>query len=232
MAQEQVWDREYRNSKFLTKENKPQSDVVRFVQFLKKEEKVTPENFNILDLGSGAGRNSFYFAELGNTVTGLEISKTAVNIAKEYANSAGLNINYVKQSIGEKFPIEDSSIDIVLDITSSNSLTEAEREVFLSETNRVLKNGAYFFTKALCKDGDENAKYLIKNNPGKEKDTYVMPEIGVTERVWTKEDFVAKYGKYFEIIHMEKKTSYSKIKDRSYKRNFWIVYMKKSSLDK
>jgi ubiquinone/menaquinone biosynthesis C-methylase UbiE len=162
MAQEQVWDREYRNSKFLTKENKPQSDVVRFVQFLKKDERVIPENLNILDLGSGAGRNSFYFAEMGNTVTGLEISKTAVNIANEYANNAGFNINYVKQSIGEKFPVEDSSVDIALDITSSNSLTEAEREVFLSETNRVLKNNAYFFTKALCKEGDENAKYLVK----------------------------------------------------------------------
>lgn len=227
MAQEQVWDREYRNSKFLTKENKPQSDVVRFVQFLKKEEKVIPESLNILDLGSGAGRNSFYFAEMGNTVTGLEISKTAVGLANEYAKEAGLDINYIKQSIGENFPIEDGSVDIALDITSSNSLTESEREVFLSETNRVLKSGGYFFTKALCKEGDENAKYLIKNNPGKEKDTYIMPEVGVIERVWTKEDFIKTYEKYFKIICMEKKTSYTKINNRSYKRNFWIVYMKK-----
>lgn len=227
MAQEQVWDREYRNSKFLTKENKPQSDVVRFVQFLKKEEKVIPESLNILDLGSGSGRNSFYFAEMGNTVTGLEISKTAVGLANEYAKEAGLDINYIKQSIGENFPTEDDSVDITLDITSSNSLAESEREVFLSETNRVLKSGGYFFTKALCKEGDENAKYLIKNNPGKEKDTYIMPEVGVTEKVWTKEDFIKTYEKYFKIIRMEKKTSYTKINNRSYKRNFWIVYMKK-----
>lgn len=227
MAQEQVWDREYRNSKFLTKENKPQSDVVRFVQFLKKEKKVVLEGLSVIDLGSGAGRNSFYFAEMGNAVTGLEISKTAVNIADKYAKDAGLNINYVKQSIGDKFLCLDESIDIALDITSSNSLTESEREIFLSETNRVLKNGGYFFTKALCKEGDENAKFLIKNNPGKEKDTYIMPEVGVTERVWTKEDFISVYEKYFKIIHMEKKTTYSKINNRSYKRNFWIVYMKK-----
>ncbi len=227
MSQESVWDREYRNSKFLTKENKPQSDVVRFVQFLRKDQKLVTEALKVLDLGSGAGRNSFYFADMGNMVTGLEISKTAVGIADQYAKDAGLNISYVKQSIGDEFPCEDNSIDIALDITSSNSLTEKEREVFLSETNRVLKNGGYFFTKALCKEGDENAKYLIKNNPGKEKDTYIMPEVGVTERVWTKEDFVSTYEKYFEIIFIDKKTSYSKIKGRSYKRNFWIVYMKK-----
>ncbi len=232
MTQEQVWDKEYKNSKFLTKANEPQSDVVRFVQFLKKEEKIAIENLNILDLGSGAGRNSFYFSEMGNTVTGLEISKTAVSIANEYAMNAGLQIKYIKQSIGEQFPLGDNSVDIALDITSSNSLTEAERETFLSETNRVLKNGAYFFTKALCKEGDENAKYLIKNNPGKEKDTYIMPEVGVTERAWTKDDLITTYQKFFEIIHITKKTSYSKISGRSYKRNFWIVYMKKSSLDK
>ena len=228
MAQEQVWDREYRKSKLLTKDNKPQADVVRFVKFLKKEEGVMLENLQILDLGSGAGRNSFYFAEMGNNVTGMEISKTAIQIAEENAKGANLDIKYIKQSIGEKFTVKDGSVDILLDVTSSNSLTEAEREVFLSESSRVLKPGGYFFTKALCKDGDENAKYLLKNSPGKEKDTYIMPELGVEERVWSKSDFLETYEKFFKVIHLEKKTTYSRFNNRSYKRNFWICYMKKN----
>ena len=226
MAQEKVWEREYRNSKFLTKENKPQSDVVRFVKWL-KECNFDIDGKKVLDLGSGTGRNSFYFAELGAYVTGIEISKTAVDIGIKNAKEAGLSVQYIKQSMGELVPLDVSSVDVVLDITSSNSLTEAERDIYLSETNRVLKKGGYFFTKALCKEGDENAKYLIKNNPGKEKDTYIMPEIGVTERVWTKEDFVEMYGKYFEILHMEKKTNYTRMNDRVYKRNFWIAYLQK-----
>lgn len=232
MAQERVWDREYKKSTFLTKENKPQSDVVRFVQFLKKEQKINTEGLFVIDLGCGVGRNSFYFAEMGNNVTGIEISKTALDIARKNALDAGLDINYIKQSIGDELGFKDGSFDIALDITSSNSLSESERFVFLSETKRVLKDDGYFFTKALCKDGDDNAKFLLKNNPGKERDTYIMPETEIVERVWTKDDFVSEYSKYFEIISLEKKTSYTKIKDRSYKRNFWIVYMKKSSLDK
>ena len=228
MAQEEVWDREYRTSKLLTKENSPQADVVRFAKFLKKEEGILLEELKILDLGSGTGRNSFYFAEMGNRVTGLEISKTAIEIAEQNAKEAGLNIEYIKQSIGEKFPIEDSSIDIVLDVTSSNSLTEAEREVYLSETKRVLKPNGYFFLKALCKDGDDNAKHLLKIAPGVEKDTYIMPGLGVTERVWTKEDFTVTYSKYFTILSLEKKTSYSRMNVRSYKRNFWLVYLKQN----
>lgn len=227
MTQEEAWDREYRNSKLLTKENKPQSDVVKFAKWLKKEENFEIENSHVLDLGSGTGRNSFYFAELGADVMGIEISKTAVQIAQENAKESGLEIKYIKQSIGEKFPIEDGVVDIALDVTSSNSLTEAEREVYLSETSRVLKNGGYFFVKALCKDGDENAKYLIKNNSGKEKDTYIMPDLGVTERVWSREDFVSTYEKYFKIVSLEKKTSYSRMNNRSYKRNFWICYLQK-----
>ncbi len=224
--QEKVWENEYRNSKLLTKENKPQSDTVRFVQFLKKFDGKAQAT-TVLDLGSGTGRNSFYFAELGCDVFGLEISKTAIEIAKQNAKDASLNIDYKKQSIGEKFPLRDNSMDIVLDVTSSNSLTESEREVYLFETHRVLKSGGYFFVKALCKDGDDNAKYLLKNLPGKEKDTYIMPGLGVTERVWTKEDFTTTYEQYFTILKLEKKTSYPRMNNRSYKRNFWIAYMKK-----
>lgn len=229
MTQESVWDKEYRNSKLLVKENIPSSDVVRFVKFLKKES-INIENSQVLDLGSGMGRNSFYFAELGAKVVGLEISKTAIGIAEQNAENANLNIQYVKQSIGDKFLLQDNSVDIVLDVTSSNSLNEGEREVYLNEAKRVLKTGGYFFVKALCKDGDDNAKYLLKNFPGAEKDTYIMPELGVTERVWSKEDFIETYEKYFSIVQMEKKTSYSRMNNRVYKRNFWIVYMRKVNI--
>ncbi|HEY4505519.1 MAG TPA: methyltransferase domain-containing protein [Candidatus Paceibacterota bacterium] len=231
MTQEKVWENEYRNSKFLTKENKPQSDVVRFVQFLRKEEGVVLEGLRVLDLGSGTGRNSFYFAEFSCKVLGLEISETAIKIAEENIKNSKdhimYDISYIMQSIGEKFPVGDDSQDIVLDITSSNSLTEAEREVYLAETHRVLKSGGYFFVKALCKDGDANAKHLLKHFPGKEKDTYIMPDMNVVERVWAKDDFVKTYDKYFKILKLEKKTSYTRMNDRSYKRNFWICYMKK-----
>lgn len=237
MTQEQVWEGEYRKSKLLTKDNKPQADVMRFVKYLKKQFKLCGhqistefKDMTVLDLGSGAGRNSFYFAELGAHVVGFEISKTAIEIARKYQQTMSkslFDIKYEKQSIGDKFPLEDGSVDIVLDVTSSNSLTEAEREVCLSETNRVLKNDGYFFVKALCKDSDDNAKYLLKNCPGKEKDTYIMPELSVTERVWSKDDFVATYEKFFSILNLEKKTSYSRMNNRSYKRNFWICYLKK-----
>ena len=224
MAQEHIWDREYKQPQLLTRENKPQSDVVRFVKFLKKQ-KFLFEGKSVLDLGSGTGRNSFYFTELGASVTSIEISHTAIDMAREYAKADNLQIKYVHQSMGETFPVPDKSVDIVLDITSSNSLTEKEREVYLAETARVLKPDGYFFVKTLCRDGDDNAKYLLKHSPGTEHDTYVMKEMGLVERVWSREDFEKYYSQYFKIISLEKKTSYSSMNNRSYKRNFWLAYM-------
>ena len=222
-----VWEREYRNPKLVTGDGKPQADVLRFLKFLKKVEKYQVENKNILDLGCGTGRNSNYLAELDNNVIGIEISKTAVSIAKERAIERSLKVDYRLGDIGEKYEIENESMDIILDITSSNSLDEKGRQKYLDETNRVLKNGGYFFVRALCKDGDDNAKKLLKENPGEEYDTYRIKEMGLTERVFSRGDFITTYGKYFEILKLEKITHYSTFNNRIYKRNYWLAYLKK-----
>lgn len=222
-----IWEREYRNPKLVTKDDKPQADILRFLKFLKKEEKYMVRDRVVLDLGCGTGRNSNYFAKEGNSVIGIEISKTALSLAKERAKELGLVIDYRLGDIGEKYDIDDKSIDVVLDVTSSNSLDEKGREIYLAETNRALKNGGYFFVRALCKDGDQNAKILLKESPGKEYNTYTIKDIGLTERVFSREDFMSTYGKYFKILKLEKTTHYSTFNNRVYKRNYWLAYLKK-----
>jgi len=229
--QERAWEKEYRDSKLVTKDDKPQASVLKFLRWLKKECDFCLEHKKILDLGSGTGRNANYLAALGNDVVGMEVSQTAINLAQKRISNLEVsplnNVAYIKQSIGTSYPFDDTTFDLILDVTSSNSLNEVERKTYLAETNRVLKPGGYFFVRALCKDGDDNAKYLIKNNPGPEKDTYVMPETGFIERVFSKEDFIATYSPFFTIIELEKETHYTRMNNRVYKRNFWIAYLQK-----
>lgn len=222
-----VWDKEYRNPKLVTGKDEPQADTLRFLKFLKKEQKYKVEDCAVLDLGCGTGRNSNYLAEMGNNVIGIEISKTALNLAKTRAKDMGLFVDYRLGDIGEKYEIKDDSIDIILDVTSSNSLDEKGREIYLSEIYRVLKTGGYIFVRALAKDGNKNVKNLLKASPGREYDTYVIKEIGLTERVFSKDDFVKMYGEYFKILHLEKKTSYSTFNERIYKRDYWLAYLQK-----
>ncbi len=236
MTQFDAWEREYLNPKLLTRENEPQKDTVRFVRWLKDQGLINFSNILMIDLGAGTGRNTNYFAELGADAKGIELSKTAVMLAKKDALARNLKTDFVQGSMGEPYPpdIKTDTVDIVIDVTSSNSLTEKEREVYLSETYRVLKSKksstdttGYFFVKALCKDGDHNAKELIKKSPGKEKDTYIIKELGIHERVFSKEDFTATYSTCFDILFLEKKTTYTRFNNRSFKRNFWIAYMQK-----
>ena len=222
-----VWDREYKNPKFVTGKDGPQADTLRFLKFLKKEQKYKVEDKIVFDLGCGTGRNSNYLADLDNKVIGIEISRTALALAKTRAIEMGVNVDYRLGDIGEKYEIPDNSIDIVLDITSSNSLNEKGREVYLEEVNRIMKKGGYFFVRALCKDGNQNVKNLLKISPGREYDTYILKDIGLTERVFSREDFIKMYTKYFKILSLEKKTNYNTMNDRIYKRDYWLAYLQK-----
>jgi SAM-dependent methyltransferase len=222
-----TWEREYRNPKLVTKNDGPQSDTLRFLKFLKKEQKYKVEEKTILDLGCGTGRNSNYLADIGNNVIGIEISKTAITLAKNRAKEMGVNVDYRLGDIGESYDIKDNSVDIVIDVTSSNSLNEKGRAIYLNEVNRVLKKGGYIFVRALCKDGNKNVKNLLKQSPGFEYDTYVIKEIGLTERVFSREDFIKMYGQFFKILNLEKKTSYTTFNNRIYKRDYWLAYIQK-----
>lgn len=231
--QKKVWEKEYQNPKLVTGHDKPQSFFLKFLKDFKKGKiyrSKAPVDFNgmkVLDLGSGTGRNSNYLAQKGAKVVGMEISDTAIELAEKRSKQLNVKVEYLNQSIGSKYPFNDNEFDLVIDVTSSNSLNEEEREIYLKEVSKVLEKDGIFFVRALCKDGDKNAKYLLKNNSGKEKDTYIMPDTGLQERVFSKEDFVETYSKYFEILKLEKTESYSTVGDRVFKRKFWLVVMKK-----
>jgi len=225
--QKNAWDREYRNPKLVTGKEDPQADTLRFFKFLKKDQKYRVEDRVFLDLGCGTGRNSNYLAEMGNKVIGIEISNVALILAKRRADELGIKVDYRLGDIGAKYDIKDDFVDVILDVTSSNSLDEKGREVYLEEMNRVLRTGGYIFVRALCKDGNKNVKNLLKMSPGKEYDTYVMKDINLTERVFSREDFVKMYSKYFKILNLEKKTSYTTFDNRIYKRDYWLAYLQK-----
>lgn len=235
MNNHHAWEQEYKRPQFLTLGTEPLADVKEFFRWLKKQARKNAEHFSgqlsdyvVLDLGCGNGKNLKYSVEnYTQSGIGYDISSTAITQAKQLG--IGLPLHYEVRSIGEVFPLENNAIDIVLDATSSHALDASEREIYLQETSRVLKPGGYLFVRTLCLDGDKNAKQLLKEHPGSEQDTYVLPEVGVTERVYSQQDLIMTYEKYFEIVHLEKTTGYQKWGNQSYKRNYWVMYAKMKS---
>ncbi len=229
MPQEKAWEQEYQNPQLLKIGEEPRSDLKRYLKFLRKEEGVDLDGLKVLDLGSGNGKNANYLAEMGSHVIGIDISPTAVKLAQEQAKKKNVIVDYRIGNIGESYPFDNQYFDLVIDIMSSLSLNEKEREIYLEETHRVLKDGGHFFVRALCKDADKNAKNLLLKSPGPEYDTYINEDMNLVERVFSREDFIKTYSKYFNIQQLIKKTNYAEFKGKIYKRNYWLAYMKKEN---
>lgn len=225
-----AWEREYRERKLVTLGTQPSEDMKRFVKWLKRDEKVDLENKKVLDAGCGTGKNSFYLIGVGAQAEGYDISETAIKIANDRKLKEGLGnevANFFTHNMTEKINFTDETFDIWLDITSSNALTEGERTFYLKESFRALRKGGYLFLRTLCKDGDENAKYLIKNFAGPEKDMYKLKGTNIVERAFTKEDLLKIYKPYGEIKFLEKVFHYPTFEGRIYKRAYWLFYLQK-----
>lgn len=227
MAQAKEWDREYNKNLLVTGGNEPQNDFKRYLKYLKKDMGVDLDTLSVIDLGSGTGKNSIYLASEGAKATGLEISPTAVKTARTRATAAGVTANFLEQSFGTTFPFPNDSFNLALDIMSSNSLTEKERAIYLTELNRVLVPGAFFFVRLLALDGDKHAATLLKTHPGAEAGTYRLPEVGITERVLSEKEFRHYYEPYFTIQKLERKSGYMRVGQRIYKRQYWLGYLQK-----
>lgn len=232
MDQQDAWEREYTAQQLLSPSTVPHAEAVRFVRWLKKERRrsgtrLDLEGMRVLDLGSGTGRNSAYFAQEGAQVTGYEFAPTALALAKAHAQNAGLSIDYRLQSIGAPYPLPDASVDIALDVTSSNSLSDRERDVYMRELQRVLVPGGYLFVRALSSEGDPHARELVKQYPGPDPDTYVHPDLGIVEKVFSRESFTAAYGPHFAICSLERVQHYATVAGRRYKRSYWVAYLQK-----
>jgi len=227
MAQKNRWEREYQSPKLIAKSFEPTKDAKDFARLLKKQGLF--EGAHILDLGSGIGKNAHFFAERGTHVSGIEISDSAREIAEKRARETSVPVEYRAGNIGVPLPFPDKTFDAILDVLSSNSLSEEERATYLKESARVLKPGGHMLVKALAKDGDKNAKELLKKFPGTEKDTYTLPQTGVTERVFSESDLRALYSTYFTIISLKKTSHYPRIGDRIYKRNYFVLVLQKPS---
>jgi len=132
---------------------------------------------------------------------------------------------FEERSIGEVLPLEDNSVDIILDVTSSNSLTPDERNVYLKEVERVLKPDGYIFVRTLTRDGDRNAQNLLSMFPGPFYDTYTHPDLHITERVFREKDFRELYEMYFDILFLKKQTGYQRRGNQSFKRRYLLAYM-------
>jgi SAM-dependent methyltransferase len=199
------WDREYRAGVHLAISDEPSEDLQKFCRFVERAEGRTHLNqlSRVIDLGCGNGRNLFYMAEeYGMRGTGIDTSDQAIAQAKKKAAEKEFSIEFEVRSIALPLPVPDNSQTIVLDMMTSHVLKSAEREALLQEILRVMRPAGWLFFKTFLLEEDRNAAQLLKDHPGSEPGSYIHPEIGVEEHVFTEDEITDLLSPYFTIHRM------------------------------
>ena len=111
-----------------------------------------PENAKILDVGCGKGFLMFEFKKLlpKCTVKGIELSKYAIDNAKEEVKNDILNIK-----AEDKYPFKDKEFDLVYTNTTLHNLLISDLKKALKEIERVGKN------KFICVESYRNDEELF-----------------------------------------------------------------------
>ncbi len=106
----------------------------------------------LLEVGAGAGDISIMLAQQGYSVTGIEISQTAVNWAQQKANDLGLNIQFLNGNACDLKQLEDYSFDAVVDGNCLHCIIGNDRQLLLSEVYRVLNKDGIFYVSTMIGD--------------------------------------------------------------------------------
>ncbi len=222
-----TWDKEYKDPEYFSMSDKAGSETVKFARHMRKE--FGDDYFNyttVLDSGCGNGRNLIYLAEnYGAKGIGFDISQTAINQAKDASKT--LPLKFVAQPMATRLPAEDNSIDVVLDVMASHCLKEAERELYLSELNRVMKQGSWMFIKTFLWEGDAHAKRMSELYPGGELHSYIHPRLGVFEHVWTEDGLIEFLERIGDVRFVYRSHGYHKMGGTPYKRRYIVCYVEK-----
>lgn len=104
----------------------------------------------ILEVAPGPGYLSIELARLGRfTVTGLDISRTFVEIARDGARQAGVSVDF-RQGDVVRMPFQDESFDLIVCQAAFKNFTEPVRA--LDEMYRVLRPGGTAVIQDLSSD--------------------------------------------------------------------------------
>lgn len=100
----------------------------------------------VLDTCCGAGTNPVYLAQNGFEVLGIDISLTAIGLAKQKASKAKVAIGFVNGSFVD-LAFADEVFDFVFDMGCFHHVAAEQRDAFIAGVHRVLRrDGVYMLT--------------------------------------------------------------------------------------
>jgi ubiquinone/menaquinone biosynthesis C-methylase UbiE len=150
-----------------------------------------PGTSSVLEVAPGPGYLAIELSKLGNyQITGLDISETFVEIARENAAKAGVGVDFLRGN-ASRMPFKDESFDFLLCRAAFKNFSEPK--LALEEMYRVLKPGGQALIIDLRRDASmESISQAVKDmNVGalNEIITKLTFRYMLLKRAYTKSEF-------------------------------------------
>ena len=138
-----------------------------------------------LDLGCGTGVKSIYLAQKGFKVTGIDISETAIKIAKKNALKVKTKIDFIVADATNLSFLNNKKFDFILDWANLHGIPKDKREQYIREVTKHVKRGGLLLLRCFAREDKDRNSVLRK-----------MSRI----YSFSKEDIKSLYGKYFKVL--------------------------------
>ena len=169
-----------------------QNDMEDFRREAKAVAAYLPDGASVLEVAPGPGFFAIELAKLGDfQITGLDISRTLVEIAVRNAQNAGAKIDFrLGNASSIQFP--DASFDFVYCSAAFKNFSEPVKA--LNEFHRVLRPGREALIEDLCKDASvEEIDAYVKQSGRNRIDAWMTKwtfQHVLLKRAYTRNDFV------------------------------------------
>lgn len=116
------------------------------------------KNLRVLDLGTGTGTSALYCAKEGAKCLGIEVSKTAIDIALKNAQTLGLEVEFI---VGDILALDlDRKFDLVIDSTVLHCIVgNKDRRSFYETAKKHLSAAGYLFINTMVSHGDMSSRF-------------------------------------------------------------------------
>lgn len=117
-----------------------------------------PKNGSTLEIGCGTGHLIRYITSFGFSGTGIDVSKTAIELAKSQTKSN--NINFFHDDYCYTNILDNEKFDLIIDGSCFHCIVEdKDREIFIQKSKSLLKENGVFILFTMCSPIDKKGFY-------------------------------------------------------------------------
>jgi ubiquinone/menaquinone biosynthesis C-methylase UbiE len=109
-----------------------------------------------IDIGCGTGTNAITLAHAGWEVTGVDFAPRAVKLARQKADNAGAQAEFL---IGDATKLQgiNGPFDLAFDLGCFHGIPGSGREMYLEQLDRILASGGFWLLYGFLKSGADQS---------------------------------------------------------------------------